>query len=140
VATPSIILSGGTTTNGLSAYHPVDKEILESKALYWIFGLRRALLQKTKGLCALCNCNILDESWEIHHKKPRAYGGKNDISNLIPLCKPCHRSITKAVAETNMADIELFEQYKVLDSVSTSINLVKFKKLNSKNSLPGAIF
>ncbi|MFY2490369.1 HNH endonuclease [Escherichia coli] len=30
---------------------------------------------------------------EIHHKLPRMFGGKNDISNLIPLCKECHREI-----------------------------------------------
>ena len=28
---------------------------------------------------------------EIHHKKPKKFGGSDDIENLIPLCRDCHK-------------------------------------------------
>lgn len=38
-----------------------------------------------------------DDWWnarEIHHIRPRAYGGQNDYSNLMPIVTANHRAIT----------------------------------------------
>lgn len=37
------------------------------------------------------NCNeILDHTYEIDHRIRLEYGGSNDVSNLIALCRNCH--------------------------------------------------
>jgi hypothetical protein len=37
------------------------------------------------------NCNVrLDHTFEIDHKIRLEYGGDNDVSNLIALCRNCH--------------------------------------------------
>lgn len=53
------------------------------------------VLLKTDGLCQKCQRSVIDGNagCEIHHKLPRMFGGKNDLSNLIPLCKECHREL-----------------------------------------------
>lgn len=92
VATPSIITSK-------NAYHPSDRAALLEKAIKWRWGLKSQILERSKGKCKNCNCDLLDDdsiSYQIHHIKPLAYGGDNSANNLIPLCVPCHKLVTKA--------------------------------------------
>ncbi len=39
--------------------------------------------------CGHCN-NMLDHTFEIDHKVRLEYGGSNDASNLVALCRNCH--------------------------------------------------
>jgi group II intron reverse transcriptase/maturase len=51
--------------------------------------LRLRCLQRDKGVCQICQrpkTNI-----EAHHIIPLSKGGEDDLSNLITLCKDCHR-------------------------------------------------
>ena len=52
--------------------------------------LRAAVLDKTGGFCSHCKC-ALDGEWEIDHFIPRAKGGSNLFSNLVPACVPCNQ-------------------------------------------------
>lgn len=36
--------------------------------------------------CSVCGCRAVD----IHHIEPKGTGGKDDIQNLIALCRRCH--------------------------------------------------
>lgn len=57
-------------------------------------------LSKTNGLCFKCQRSVIDGTTrcEIHHVLPRNFGGKNNLSNLIPLCRECHVDITSNMA------------------------------------------
>jgi hypothetical protein len=45
--------------------------------------------------CGHCAA-VLDESYEVDHKLALDYGGTNDRSNLIALCRNCHGKKTMA--------------------------------------------
>src|SRR5262249_42256159 len=49
---------------------------------------REKALDRTKGHCALCGST---DAVEVHHLKAVDKNGKNDQSNLVPLCRTCHR-------------------------------------------------
>jgi 5-methylcytosine-specific restriction enzyme A len=51
---------------------------------------REEILKRFNNVCNICKCNI-KESYEIDHIRPLANGGKEEKSNLQPLCKACHR-------------------------------------------------
>ena len=38
-------------------------------------------------MCEYCN---KQEAVDVHHIQPRGAGGKNNIENLIALCRDCH--------------------------------------------------
>ena len=53
------------------------------------------LLNKQKGICPVCNAELLNnEELEIHHVKPRKDGGADEIKNLVILHKVCHKQVT----------------------------------------------
>jgi 5-methylcytosine-specific restriction endonuclease McrA len=50
---------------------------------------RNQVLAKYGHKCAACqSAGFL----EIDHRRPRWAGGADDLTNLWPLCQPCHRS------------------------------------------------
>jgi RNA-directed DNA polymerase len=49
---------------------------------------REAARERAQGICEVCGS---DKSVEIHHVKARRKGGTSYLSNLIALCRPCHR-------------------------------------------------
>lgn len=117
VSTPSII-------TGLSAYLPQERLLLEDKAIYWKGGIIRDLLIKSKGLCKLCNCSLLNEKEadiEMHHIQPIKYGGKAKFTNLAALCRECHQLVTAAVRSENLELIYTLEASKILKNVSNLI-------------------
>ncbi len=54
--------------------------------------LRILILEKFMNKCAWCN--KVDDSLHLHHLIPWRLGGKDEISNLIPLCSTCHSKQT----------------------------------------------
>jgi len=34
---------------------------------------------------------------ELHHIKPRSFGGSNEPENLLPLCSKCHKKVHKEI-------------------------------------------
>ena len=51
---------------------------------------RKTVLERDKRSCRICNSR---SNLEIHHIIKRRDGGKNNLDNLITLCKKCHRHI-----------------------------------------------
>jgi hypothetical protein len=53
------------------------------------------------------NCGIVADSLDVHHIKPRRYGGTDDMDNLTTLCRKCHIKLetvrpTKLPRDTTM--------------------------------------
>lgn len=124
VATPSIKTTGGNLLGGLNAFHPLDRDLLLEKTQKWQFGLIGRVLDKTKGLCAKCSCELIgnDIIWEIHHIKPIKYGGPRNIKNLIPLCKECHKEVTSAMQRKDLLLVQELENLGILSGVMEEIS------------------
>lgn len=52
---------------------------------------RRIVWQKAGGKCAHCGKPVAASSQTIDHCIPQAFGGGNDLRNLMPLCSDCNR-------------------------------------------------
>lgn len=68
--------------------------------------LRAEVWAKTGGICYLCEVQINDgEYWEVEHELALALGGTNDLLNLFPAHKACHKRKTaqdrKLIAKSN---------------------------------------
>jgi 5-methylcytosine-specific restriction endonuclease McrA len=51
-----------------------------------------------KGVCHLCNGKIhVGEPWEVSHAVPLEMGGADEIQNMFPAHKKCHRKHTSEV-------------------------------------------
>jgi len=62
-----------------------------------VTGLMKKKVAASQGWkCGNCQ-NLLDETYEVDHKKALFQGGSNNIDNLVALCPQCHR--TKTVEE-----------------------------------------
>jgi hypothetical protein len=51
----------------------------------------RYMVLKRDKICQLCGNTKKDAPLEVDHILPRSKGGKNDISNLQTLCRPCNQ-------------------------------------------------
>lgn len=57
------------------------------------------MLKKTIFHCSIelfdgrCGLNPAHKSQHVHHILPRGSGGKDELTNLIPLCFKCHGKI-----------------------------------------------
>lgn len=49
--------------------------------------IRREVLERDKHKCKKCGNR---ENLHVHHKTPIAQGGKNEMRNLVTLCRECH--------------------------------------------------
>lgn len=52
--------------------------------------IRKQLYLQNGGKCAVCGA----DNAELHHMIPLAFGGDNDPTNMIFLCKPCHDRVS----------------------------------------------
>ncbi len=55
--------------------------------------IRKAVRKRDGWACQRCGKSKGGAFYslvDIHHIKPRALGGTNELENLITLCKPCH--------------------------------------------------
>lgn len=55
---------------------------------------RLEVLLEHKGRCARCGEKITDGEWDANHRVPLFQGGADDLSNLEPLHRACHRELT----------------------------------------------
>ena len=86
--------------SGLNACIPSDWERIVKINLNYRTGLRKDVIVKYDGKCALCQIGLLFTNirYEIHHILPIKFGGRNTITNMCPLCKGCHTNVSSAVA------------------------------------------
>jgi 5-methylcytosine-specific restriction endonuclease McrA len=55
---------------------------------HFTFQEWEALLREHQGRCAYCGAT---ERIEADHRTPLCRGGSNEISNILPACRPCNR-------------------------------------------------
>ena len=101
IKTPSVVLMGeeadpplgieatGNSNGSLNIFHPNDYKRLAAKGVLWKVGLYQNMLQKPQGRCWLCEHNLAhfepDAKFEIHHVKPKQFGGTNIEHNMAML-------------------------------------------------------
>lgn len=69
---------------------------------YWE-GVRGAVMAYHGRRCAFCG----KEAAEVHHIRPRAYGGTDQPRNLMPLCRECHEEVHRRLEKGLETAIEL---------------------------------
>jgi RNA-directed DNA polymerase len=93
------------TKQYLNYYNKDDIIEITKVNLNYKYGTRKNILKDNfhqyGGVltCPCCNLPFAEAGkYEIHHITPVKYGGNNEENNLMPICKPCHKEITAAVA------------------------------------------
>ena len=76
---------------------------------------RKTVLERDDYTCTECGVDVTTEDDEaprphIHHVKPRADGGSDDVDNLVVLCPTCHDKkhdggITGQVSERKIIEV-----------------------------------
>jgi len=62
--------------------------------------IRKRVLDRDSGLCQACTRKgRVALGREVHHKTPRAQGGRDEDSNLETLCHECHLEADAAVQQ-----------------------------------------
>lgn len=56
--------------------------------------VRLVVLELSSGACAECRTKLDPDRFFVDHKVPVFEGGESKLSNLQPLCRPCHRRKT----------------------------------------------
>lgn len=51
---------------------------------------RQAVYAKCNGCCAYCGAPLERLAMQIDHVRPQAYGGSDDLGNLLPACRACN--------------------------------------------------
>lgn len=51
---------------------------------------RHSVYKKYDGHCAYCGREIEYKDMQVDHLKPQAYGGTDDMDNLMPSCRTCN--------------------------------------------------
>lgn len=65
-------------------------------------SLRREVLRRDRYRCRVESCGHA-RHLEVHHRVPVAAGGRTELSNLITLCRRCHRMLHEQEQETRRA-------------------------------------
>lgn len=68
--------------------------------------VRKAALAAYRDSCALCS--DAPTGLHIDHIVPVALGGTNELSNLWPLCVPCHRRKTTGTTQAERLASDLY--------------------------------
>ena len=57
--------------------------------------IAETVLARAKGYCERCGAPSLDLA--LHHRKLKSRGGKDEVSNLVAICHPCHNLGTDSI-------------------------------------------
>jgi 5-methylcytosine-specific restriction endonuclease McrA len=57
--------------------------------------------------CEHCGRSLLDRDAERHHVKYRSRGGSTTVTNLMLLCRPCHRHVHRHACLPSREDFTL---------------------------------
>lgn len=52
--------------------------------------LRARVLVRWQGKCRIC---LTKRAYDVHHVLARSLGGRDEYTNLIPVCRGCHTEI-----------------------------------------------
>jgi len=56
--------------------------------------IAQKVLKRAKGYCERCG-KMTDLA--LHHRKLKSRGGKDEVSNLVAICHPCHNLATDSI-------------------------------------------
>nr|YP_009185223.1 putative reverse transcriptase, intron maturase and HNH endonuclease [Bracteacoccus giganteus]ALO63563.1 putative reverse transcriptase, intron maturase and HNH endonuclease [Bracteacoccus giganteus] len=101
-----------------NAYITEDREILDRVTLRMKPTWRDVVMDKWLGCCGLCRkrLDINYVPYELHHILPRRFGGKDQPSNIVPLCKsPCHNQVSSAISSKDVENILQFMALGILE-------------------------
>ena len=73
----------------------LSKDGVIQRCNYWPSWLKPALVNREKGRCAICGCDLTnvivnDKKTHVDHIVPLSKGGANDPTNLQVLCDDCN--------------------------------------------------
>lgn len=90
---------------------------------------RKKVYAKCKGHCAYCGRPITLEEMTADHVVPKAAGGSNKISNLLPCCRECNSS--KANSSLSQYRTEVNIKWKEMRSPVTRNPIFYFERNNN---------
>lgn len=74
---------------------------------------KKALLEKTGGVCWLCGEPItFKNDFSIDHKMPKSRGGRGDFDNLFPSHKKCNSDKSNKIITSMDEFLQLFPKHK----------------------------
>jgi len=71
----------------------------------------RLVLARDKNRCQECK-KIVRDGYEIHHIRRREYGGTNHPSNLMLLCKECHKALNSRWTDEKFKEKKEKDKYE----------------------------
>jgi 5-methylcytosine-specific restriction endonuclease McrA len=74
--------------------------------------LREQVWERDQGVC--CDCGRFHSKWEAEHTVPLWSGGKDDLSNVVTRCPPCHKPKTAREAKDRAKSDRVREKYEAL--------------------------
>ena len=87
--------------------------------------------EKTEGKCYCCGSRTIHiTDFQVGHNKAIAKGGKNQISNLRPICGPCNRGMGTTTLESYKK-----KHFSKTDSTTSKSKTTKSAKPISKKDL-----
>lgn len=90
--------------------------------------LREQVLTNYNNICQ--ECKRSDLKLDIHHIVPREFGGTNDLNNLIPLCRSCHKKI-----EYQTKKYTKFNSYNPKSTTTINIKKSTYQRLLKLGSM-----
>lgn len=104
-------------------------EHLERKIRYTLSQYQNDILSKTDNRCRNCYQLLTDPdinlNYDLHHVQPREFGGSNDKTNFIALCRPCHRYVSGVQQSRNLQNAMELISKRVLKIPSPYLSLFK---------------
>lgn len=109
------------TTQNLNYFDKEDIQRITKINLNYKYGVRKLVLRKNfNTFFGDLTCPCCFESFQIvgryefHHKTPVEFGGETTVTNLIPLCSPCHKNISIAMQKRKFSDIQEYIQRELI--------------------------
>ena len=95
----------------------------------------REVWAKSNGVCAHCGKQSTGPDRTIDHVIPQAFGGGNDVRNLMPLCQKCNRD--RASGEIVPETYYRYAQQWALEEMMDYIRMWKLQHTNAAGEVIG---
>lgn len=110
-----------------------EERVIMAERTYISKKLRQKILDGYSNRCAACEREFIEgEIIEIDHIREIAIGGTDEISNLQPLCYPCHRQKTINFLK-KVSEQPIIEKVRIRKSENDELEDIR-KKLDKRLS------
>lgn len=93
---------------------------------------RRQLRLRDGNRCVVCGS---PRQLTIHHLRPRAIGGSDELSNLVTLCRDCHEALEDPIRNT-LATLASWLVWLLLGPRLTIARLYALHRRRRRTSIP----